>query len=187
MHLSLLGQFPLLCLFGFLFLQVSSVSNSHPDTRRQRWPLTQAHLFSCAVEEGHYKQIPLACVGSAHSVWTTLGLLQLTAACAFLVYTAQAPGCSAGELSKVGPGLRAFPRSERLRFRFLGILQRHRLSSACVFLPFSAPSSSGNQVLGELTVSDVQCIVSPFHSQSLSFLGVPQEPSKVCRVSPLGS
>ena len=25
--------------------------------------------------------------------------------CAFPVYTAQAPGCSAGELSKVGPGL----------------------------------------------------------------------------------
>ena len=27
--------------------------------------------------------------------------------CAFPVYTAQAPGCSAAELSKVGPGLRA--------------------------------------------------------------------------------
>ena len=25
--------------------------------------------------------------------------------CAFLVYTAQSPGCSAGELSQVGPGL----------------------------------------------------------------------------------
>ena len=31
--------------------------------------------------------------------------------CAFLVYTAQVPGCSAGELSKVGPGLHALPRS----------------------------------------------------------------------------
>ena len=30
--------------------------------------------------------------------------------CAFPVYTAPAPGCSAGELSKVGPGLHAFPR-----------------------------------------------------------------------------
>ena len=41
--------------------------------------------------------------------------------CAFPVYTAQAPGCSAGELSKVGPGLRAFSRSKQLRFRLLGI------------------------------------------------------------------
>ena len=31
--------------------------------------------------------------------------------CAFLVYTAQVPGCSAGELSKVGPGLCVPPRS----------------------------------------------------------------------------
>ena len=38
--------------------------------------------------------------------------------CAFLAYTAQAPGFSAGELSKVGPGLRALPRSKLLRFRF---------------------------------------------------------------------
>ena len=29
---------------------------------------------------------------------------------AFPLYTAQAPGCSEGELSKVGPGLRALPR-----------------------------------------------------------------------------
>ena len=41
--------------------------------------------------------------------------------CAFPVYTAQAPGCSAGELSKAGPGLRAPPRSKPLRFSFLGI------------------------------------------------------------------
>ena len=29
--------------------------------------------------------------------------------CAFLVYTAQAPGCSTGELSKVGPDCMHFP------------------------------------------------------------------------------
>ena len=49
---------------------------------------------------------------------------------AFLVYTAQAPGCSAGELSKAGPGLCALPRSKPLRFRFLGTPQRHRLGRA---------------------------------------------------------
>ena len=74
----------------------------------------------------------------------------------FLVYTAQAPDCSAGELSKVGPGLLAIPRSKLLRFRFLGTPQRHRLCWACVlcalFVPFPGQSSSGNQVLGERTL-----------------------------------
>ena len=55
--------------------------------------------------------------------------------CAFLVYTSQAPGCSAGELSKVGSGFRALPRSKLLRFRFLVTPQRHRLSWACVLCP----------------------------------------------------
>ena len=55
--------------------------------------------------------------------------------CAFRVYTAQAPGCSAGELSKAGPGLRALPRSKLLRFRFLGTPQRRRLGWACVSCP----------------------------------------------------
>ena len=52
--------------------------------------------------------------------------------CAFIVYT---PGCSAGELSKVGPGLHALPRSKLLRFRFSGTPQRHRLGWACDLCP----------------------------------------------------
>ena len=48
------------------------------------------------------------CLGSACSVWTTLGLPQL-AECAFQVYTAQAPGCSAGAPSKAGPAFVHFP------------------------------------------------------------------------------
>ena len=55
--------------------------------------------------------------------------------CAFLVYTAQAPGCCAAELSKAGPGLRVLPRSKPLRFRFSGTPQRHRLGWACVLCP----------------------------------------------------
>ena len=56
-------------------------------------------------------------------------------ACAFPVYTAQAPGCSVGELSKAGPELHALSRSRPLRFRFSGTPQRHRLSWACVMCP----------------------------------------------------
>ena len=54
---------------------------------------------------------------------------------AFPVYTAQAPGCSVGELSKVSPELHVLPRSKPLRFRVLGTPQRHRLGWACVLCP----------------------------------------------------
>ena len=52
MHLSLLRAFPLLSFasFGLLCLQVSSVSNFHPDMWRRKWPLIRAHLLSCALE-----------------------------------------------------------------------------------------------------------------------------------------
>ena len=65
---------------GFLCLQVSSVSNFHPDTRGWRWSLIQTHLFSCSMgREEHCKQISLTCVGSVCSVWATLGLPPFTA------------------------------------------------------------------------------------------------------------
>ena len=58
------GGSPFFVYFAFLCLQVSSVSNFCPDTSGQR--LT----CSTAVERnGHCKQIPLACVGSAFSGW----------------------------------------------------------------------------------------------------------------------
>ena len=50
--------------------------------------------------EGHCKQIPLACVKSACSIWITMDLPQPRVSCGFQVYTAQAPGCSARSLSK---------------------------------------------------------------------------------------
>ena len=40
-----------------------------------------------------------------------------------------------GELSKVGPGLRALPRSKLLKFRFLGTPQQHRLGWASIVCP----------------------------------------------------
>ena len=105
--------------------------------------------------------------------------------CAFPVYTAQSPGCSAGELSKAGPGLHALPRSKPLRFRFSTKAQT-RLGLR--FVPFPGPSSSGNQVLGK----------SPFPRWGLclitSMVPVPQfpgcvagMPSQLWLVSLLGS
>ena len=48
--------------------------------------------------------------------------------CASPVYTAQLQAALQG----VGPKLRALPRPKPLRFRFSGILQKHRLGWACV-------------------------------------------------------
>ena len=60
------------------------------------------------------------------------------------------------ELSRVGPGLCALPRSMPLRFKFSGTPERYRLSWACVlcprFVPFPGLSNSDDQVLGEHTV-----------------------------------
>ena len=71
--------------------------------------------------------------------------------CAFTVYTAQAPGCSAGELSKVGPGLHAHPRSKPLRFRFSGTPQRP-YSGGPVFCTLSSTKQLRHQVLSERTL-----------------------------------
>ena len=73
--------------------------------------------------------------GTQEVVWAALGFPLIHGVCAFPFYTAQAPGCSVGELSKLGPGLHARPRSKPLRFRFSGTPQRHRLSWACVLCP----------------------------------------------------
>ena len=100
-------------------------------------------MFSCAVRrEEHCKQISLACVGSAHSVWATLGFPPLLA-CVLSWSTLlrlqvalqgnclrRAQGClkfpglsCSGSGSRVlhkgtelgGPGFCALPRSEQLR------------------------------------------------------------------------
>ena len=105
--------------------------------------------------------------------------------CSFPVYTAQAPGCSAGELSKAGPGLHALPGSKLLRFRFLGTPQRCRLGWACILCPaqvgapqvttclasalsqvgcasyyLPSPSRSVSRVCSESTYSSVLCVSS---------------------------
>ena len=94
--------------FGFLCLQVSSVSNFYPDTRGQKWSLISAHLFSCVVgREGHYKY---------HCrVWGVLAVCGPHWFChsprqrVSQVSIAQAPGCSARALSQVDLCFLHFP------------------------------------------------------------------------------
>ena len=117
------------------------------------------HLFrlTCCGEGGKLQTNITGMCGRARSEWATLGLPQLTAACAFQFYTAQAPGCSAGLLSKVSPAFRVLPRSTLHRFRF-GYSIRPQTRLGVHFVPFPGPSSSGNQVVGEHTVPGGSCI-----------------------------
>ena len=78
--------------------------------------------------------------------------------CAFMVYTSQALGCSARELSEAGPGLHAIPRSKLLRFRFSGTPQRCRLCWACALCPSQVRGAQATRCLAS-TLSQV-CSVS---------------------------
>ena len=102
--------------------------------------------------------------------------------CAFPVYTAQAPGCSAGELSKAGPGLCTLPRSKLLGFRFLGTPQRHRLSWACILCPSQVQAAQVTRCLASALSPGGWCVILPPQSQLLSFLGAPQEHRLRCAV-----
>ena len=85
--------------------------------------------------------------GECSQCLTHTGFAPDHSVCAFPVYTGQAPDCSAGEVSKVGPGFHTLPRSKPLRFRFLGTPQRHRLSWACVLCPFQVRGAQATRCL----------------------------------------
>ena len=108
--------------------------------------------------------------------------------CAFPVYTAQAPGCSAWELSKVGPGLHALPRSKPLRFRFLGTPQSHRLGWVCILSPSQVRAAQATRCLVSThSPGGVVCLItSPVPASG--FPGCTAgAPPHVCCVSPLGN
>ena len=82
--------------------------------------------------------------------------------CALPVCTAQAPGGSARELSKAGPGLHALLRSKPLRFRILGTPQRRRLGWACMLCPSQVQAGQVTRCLASaLSLSAVRLITSP--------------------------
>ena len=85
-------------------------------------------------------------MGSACSVLATLGLLLLMA-CMLSQSTLLRFQVA---LQGTGPGLRALSRSKLLPFRFS---TKAQTQLGLPFVPFPGLSSSGNQVLGELTLS----------------------------------
>ena len=117
--------------------------------------------------------------GSARSVSATLACPCSRPVC-FPVYTAQAPGCSAGGLSKAGPGSHALPRSKLLRFRFSGTPQRRRLNWARVLCPSQVGAAQVTRCLGSALSPVVWYVPSPPRSQPLGFLGAQRERRLSC-------
>ena len=144
-------------------------------------------MFNCVVRrEEHCKQVFLACVGSARSKWTTLGLPQLKAVCASRVYTAQAQGFSAVVLSKAGPAFRVLPRSKLLRFS--DTPQGYRLGWACVLCPSQVRAAQATRCLVSALSLGGMVLLMTSPIPATRFPGCPVgAPSQVCPVSPLGS
>ena len=167
--------------FAFLCWKVSSVSNFRPDTRGRRRSLFR---LTCSVVLWGGKD-----TADKHR-WCVWGVLSVrhpaNGTCAFPVYTAQAPGCSAGELSKAHPGFCALPRSQLLRFRFSGTPQGHRLGWALHIVPFPGLRSSGDQVLGECAAPGGLCVLVTSLVPASWFPGyTTRAMSQVCPGSPL--
>ena len=107
-------------------------------------------------------------------------------ACAFLVYIAQAPCYSAGELSKVGPGLHALPRSKPLRFRFSSTPKRHRFGWACILCPSQVQVAQVTRFLAtELSQADCASYHLPGPSRLVSWVHSKSTVSDVPYVSSL--
>ena len=81
----------------------------------------------CCVEGGTLQTNITGMCGECLQCLGHTGFAPAHSVCDFPVYTAQASDCSAVELSKAAPGLRALPRYKPFRFRFSGTPQRHRL------------------------------------------------------------
>ena len=130
-------------------------------------------LVQLCCEEGGTLQTHIAGMcGECSQCLSHTGFAPAHGMCAFSVYTARAPGYSAMELSKEGPGLSALPRSMLLRFS--GTPQRHRLGWACVLCP-SKSKQLRRPGAWQAHSPQVQCVLSPPQSQTLGFLGVQQE------------
>ena len=121
-------------------------------------------LFQWCCGEGGTLQTNITGVcGEYSQCFSRTGFAPSHGVCAFMVYTSQALGCSAGELSEVGPGLSAVPRSKSLRFRFLGTPQRHRLSWACVLCSSQVRAAQVTRCLVSLVTATYR-LPCPCHS-----------------------
>ena len=174
-----------------LFILASSVCKSlqYLTSALTQWAKVVIYLGSpvqlCCGEGGTLQTNITGVCGECSECMDHTGFAPAHGACAFLVYTAQAPGCSEGKLSKAGPGLRVLPRSKLLRFRFSGTPQRYRLGWACVLCPSQFRGAQVTRCLVS-ALFQVCLITSPGPAPRFPGCAV-GAPSQVCCVSPLGS
>ena len=128
----------------------------------------------CFVEGAALQTNITGMCGECSQCLSNTGFAPAHGVCAFLVYAAQAPGCSTGELSEAGPGLCGIPRPKSLRFSFLCTPERCRLNWACVLCPSQVRASQASRCLASTLSPGGGHILSPPLSQPLSFLGAQQ-------------
>ena len=137
-------------------------------------------MFSCVMgREGHCKQVSLACVGSAHSFWATLGLPLLMVCVLSQSTLLRIQIALQGNFLKQALGCHALPRSKPLRFRYLGTPQRHRLSWACVLCPSQVRAAQVTNCLASTLFPRVEHLITSW-SWQLGFLGVQQDQHLRC-------
>ena len=132
---------------------------------------------SCCGEGGTLQTNITGMCGECSQCLGRTGFAPAHSVCAFPVYTSQALGCSARELSEVGPGLHTLPRSKPLTIRVLGTPQRCRLSWACILCPSQVRAAQVTRCLAS-TVAVTYCLPCPCHSvfwvyKLRTFSGVP--------------
>ena len=141
----------------------------------------------CCVEGGTLQTNITGMCGECLQCLGHTGFAPAHSVCDFPVYTAQASDCSAVELSKAAPGLRALPRYKPFRFRFSGTPQRRRLDWACILCPSQVRASQATRCLASaLSPGMVHLITSPVPAARFPWCAA-RAPSQVCHVSPLGS
>ena len=123
MHLSLPKRFPLFILASFVCWSLQCLISALTQEAKVVTYLGSL-LQSCCGEGGTLQRNITGMYGECLQCLGLTGFVPAHGVCAFPVYTSQALGCSAGELSEVGPGLHALPRSKLPRFRFSRVLHK---------------------------------------------------------------
>ena len=151
------------------------MSNFCPDTRGQRWSVIFAHLFSCAVgREEHCKQMSLACVRSAHSVWATLGLPPLMECVLSRSTLLRLQVALQGNCLQWALGCEHFPGLTRSGSGSW-VLHKGAVGWACTSCPSQVRAAQLTRCLASALSPSGQCVSSPPRSQPLSFLGAQWE------------
>ena len=124
-------------------------------------------FFQLHCREGGTLQTNITC-----SVWATLGLPPLTAACVLSWSTSlRLPVALPGNCLWWAPGCVHFPDLHRSGSGSRVLPQRHRLSWACVLCPSQVPAAQPTRCLASTLFPAGLCILSSPRSEPLGFLG----------------